>query len=1167
MSSHQSKINKNTWPAWVLLSIGLIVTTAAAVFLKSEVESDVDREFAFSCNQIQDAIHARMKAHAQILMGGAALFDSSEEVTRKEWHTFTMHQQIDRYLPGIQGIGFSRVIPRKELAQHIQEIRDQGFSDYQVWPEGDREIYTSIIYLEPFSGRNLRAFGYDMLSEPVRRKAMEQARDMDTVTLTEKVILVQETDRDVQAGTLMYVPVYQRDMGIDTIEQRRAALKGWVYSPYRMKDLMQGICKAWDLESGKQIRLQIFDNALLSPESLLYDSQPKEGVQSNHSKRWTRQTVLPLYDHQWYLQFTRMNEQVNYGIVYAVFFGGIIIGLLLFSLVISLLNTQYSAERLVVLLTKNLMESEEKYRVIFNNTLYAVYIFDLETFRLLDVNDTCTRTYGYSREELLSGMTIHDMMVEGKESDASIMHADHAGTVIIPLRYHRKKDGTIFPVEIVGGPFVWKGQHVMFGLAHDITDRKLAEENLIQAHAELDVRVKERTSDLFEANTALTSEIEERERIENMLREERWRLQSIIEGTRGGTWEWNVQTGALVVNEMWVQTLGYTLDELTPFAFDTWETLVHPDDLNQSKALLERHFADELLHYTCEFRMKHKKGHWIWIQDSGRLITRTTDGKPLMMFGAHTEITERKRAEELLRASEERYRILTENSLQGIAILKGVPPVISYVNPKWTEIFGYTADEVRSIDSEIIWNLVHPEDRSMVRQRIVDRLMGELVIASYEFRIIRKDGATRWVEVFASKIPSDNDISMSQSTYIDITERKQSEIARLDLELKLRQVQKVESLSRMAGAIAHHFNNLLYVVMGNLEMAMDGLPHDSNTIRYMTESMNATGKLAQISSMMLIYLGQTLGKQEPLDLSETCRQSLPLLEASIPKGIIFKTDLPSTGPFIRSNDSQIQKILTNLIANAWEAVGENPGTIELTVNTVALENVPAVKRFPVDWQPKESFYACLEVTDTGCGIATEDIEKLFDPFFTTKFTGRGLGLPVVIGIVGTHGGGITVESHLDLGSAFRVFLPVSDEAAPIPVKNVEKTTAIQENGMILVVEDEPQVRIMARIMLTRLGYPVLEAADGVEAVEIFQERRNDIRCILSDLTMPRMDGWETLSAIRKISPGIPVILSSGYDEAQVMAGEHYERPDAFLGKPYQLKGLRETIRRVLANSQ
>ena len=393
------------------------------------------------------------------------------------------------------------------------------------------------------------------------------------------------------------------------------------------------------------------------------------------------------------------------------------------------------------------------------------------------------------------------------------------------------------------------------------------------------------------------------------------------------------------------------------------------------------------------------------------------------------------------------------------------------------------------------------------------------------------------------------------------------------LEAQNQQLQKAESLGRMAGAIAHHFNNHLQTVMGNLEMAMDDLSQGECPADILNEAMNATCKAAEISGLMLTYLGQTFGKHELMDMSEACRKSLPLLQATASKDIVFLTDFPSCGgPAIRANAGQIQQIMTNLINNACDAVSENKGAIALTVKTVSGADILDLKHFPTNWRPKEIAYSCLEVRDEGHGIPNGDIWKIFDPFFTTKSNGRGLGLPVALGIVGTYGGGITVESKPGRGSVFRVFLPVSTEEIPcrpdLPANQgalqAGEAAKTERGATVLLVEDEEQVRNMVRIMLTRLGYMVLEAKDGVEAGEIFQRHQDDIRCVLSDLTMPRMDGWDLLAALRNISSDIPVILSSGYDESHVMIGEHPERPNAFIGKPYQLKALGETIHNVLS---
>ncbi|EKD34133.1 MAG: Sensor protein [uncultured bacterium] len=316
---------------------------------------------------------------------------------------------------------------------------------------------------------------------------------------------------------------------------------------------------------------------------------------------------------------------------------------------------------------------------------------------------------------------------------------------------------------------------------------------------------------------------------------------------------------------------------------------------------------------------------------------------------------------------------------------------------------------------------------------------------------------------------------------------------------------------------------------------------------------------------MLTSLGQVTDKLEPLDLAETCRKSLPLIQATMPKHVILKTGLPFPGPAIKSNSGQIQLILTHMISNAWEAIGANRGTIELIVKMVAPAEISPFHRFPINWQPEQSHYACLEVRDSGCGIAAGDIEEAFDPFFSTKFTGRGLGLPVVLGLVQAHNGAVTVESEPGQGSVFRVFYPITAEAVVGRPDEAADTPDIDWTGTVLLVDDDSIVVMITSAMLSMLGFKVLSAMDGIEAVQVFRQHRDEIRFVLSDFAMPRMNGQEVLTALRQIDPSMPVILASGYSEEQVMDGSQHECPQAFLAKPYGLQELKEAIRNSLVN--
>jgi diguanylate cyclase (GGDEF)-like protein/PAS domain S-box-containing protein len=363
--------------AWVTLGIGLLATVLTALQVRQGIERDAVRQFAFVSDQVTLKIHERLDAYTLILRGGAALFAASKAVDRHEWRAYVEGLQANGNIPGVQGVGFAQAIRPDQLAAHVARIRGEGFPDYTVRPPGGRELYTSIIYLEPFRDRNLRAFGFDMYSEPVRRAAMERARDTGLTTLSDKVVLVQETATDVQAGVLVYVPVYRNDAAADTVAQRRAALLGWVYSPYRMNDLMTGILGDWDSYAGKTVDLQIYAGTEATPASLLFDSKPAAApsVQS----LFYQQRMININGQQWLLVFDRTSaaQAVSYAPAWAVLTAGFALSGLLFGLMLTVINTEANAARIAQGLTaeirhhEKLLGESEAFKLAILNSLPA----------------------------------------------------------------------------------------------------------------------------------------------------------------------------------------------------------------------------------------------------------------------------------------------------------------------------------------------------------------------------------------------------------------------------------------------------------------------------------------------------------------------------------------------------------------------------------------------------------------------------------------------------------------------------------------------------------------------------------------------------------------------------------------------------------------------------
>lgn len=412
-----------------------------------------------------------------------------------------------------------------------------------------------------------------------------------------------------------------------------------------------------------------------------------------------------------------------------------------------------------------------------------------------------------------------------------------------------------------------------------------------------------------------------------------------------------------------------------------------------------------------------------------------TEVKPTLIFhkdgtvttqGLLIDISQRKRAEEALRKSEERLNLALTASQNAIWDWDLLTDEL-YYSSRWWSMVGYELNELEA-DSDLWRRLMHQDDLERANLVVSEAIAGETSF-TIETRLLHKQG--QYVPIltrgFVLRDESGQAVRIL-GTNTDLTEQKRAEEERRQWGHQLQQLQKTESLNRMAGAIAHNFNNLLGAVMGNLELAISYLPTDAKAVKNLNSAMKASNKAAEISSLMLTYLGRTFSEHVLLDLSELCRQNLAQLQAIAPKNLVFNTDLSTPGPTIQGNANQMQQILINLATNAWEAYGENFGTIDLTVKTAFPKDIPAEHRFPFGWQSQDLAYACLAVTDTGCGIENEDIDKLFDPFFSGKFPGRGLGLPVVLGIVKEHNGVVTVESEMGKGSRFQVFLPLSAEA-------------------------------------------------------------------------------------------------------------------------------------------
>ena len=529
------------------------------------------------------------------------------------------------------------------------------------------------------------------------------------------------------------------------------------------------------------------------------------------------------------------------------------------------------------------------------------------------------------------------------------------------------------------------------------------------------------------------------------------------------------------------------------------------------------------------------------------------------------DITERKKAEKVLLENEQRYRSLFEGSRDGI-VFTDMQGQIKAFNTVYREMLGYTSEELFSKTYKDLtptqWVAI--EDR-IVSEQIIRRGYSD----TYEKEYIGKDGRLIPIELNTFIVQEDGVNVGMWAIVRDISERKRLDAERSEMEKKLLHAQKLESLGAMAGGIAHDFNNLLMAIMGSLDFALDDPALTPKTRSSIETAMRASEKSAELSRQMLIYSGSGFYSPKDLDLGEVAHKNEDLFKSVIPKTTTLHCEINKGLPLILGDGEQIQRMLTNLVLNASESIGDNTG--EVTIGTGVMDcDEEYLSGSQMEQKPEPGSFVFLEVRDTGCGMDAETQRKLFDPFFTTKFWGRGLGMAEVMGTVKGHHGAIIVESEVGKGTTIRVLFPVPKEVQAEPSLVIDAidskapaSESIASRKTVLVVEDEEFVRNMVLMRLESLGYETIPAVDGAEGVHLFRQRFNDIDLVLLDFAMPRMNGVEAFGELIRIKPDVKVILSSGYTENMVAKSFPGHKPAGFLNKPYNLNVMKTELERLL----
>jgi PAS domain S-box-containing protein len=649
---------------------------------------------------------------------------------------------------------------------------------------------------------------------------------------------------------------------------------------------------------------------------------------------------------------------------------------------------------------------------------------------------------------------------------------------------------------------------------------------------------------------------------ERRLRESEQRYATTLMSIGDGVISTDSLGGVTIMNPVAEQLTGWPLDEARGrplaeiFRIASEQTGAEVED--PVAAVLREGKAAGLPNRTILIR---RDGGRVPIDDCAAPII-DDQGAPTGAVLVFQDVSERRRSEAALRESEERLRLALTAADQGLYDLN-VQTGEAVVSPEYALMLGHDPEQFR--ETNAAWRgRLHPDDTERVHQVYLDYTAGRRNDYRVEFRQRTASGDWKWILSLGKIVEWDREGKPLRmlGTHTDITERKRMEAERLEMERRLLHAQKLESLGVLAGGIAHDFNNLLMAILGYADLALLDVSPVSPVRPSIQEIIKASHRAADLCRQMLAYSGRGKFVIEHLRLDEVIQEMVHMLKTCISKKALLNLNLGKNLPSIEGDPAQLRQVLMNLVINASEAIGNRSGVITISTGARHCDAEYLRETFLDDSLP-EGLYVSLEVSDTGCGMDKETQARIFEPFFTTKFTGRGLGMAAVLGIVRGHRGAIKVYSELGKGTTFRLLFPASfQEGEALFADAFDTGGEWCGSGTVLLVDDDETILGIGRLMLERLGFSVLTAGDGKEGVEIYRFRGKEIAVVLLDLTMPRMNGEEAFRELRRINPDVRVVLSSGYSEQEIAARFAGRGLAGFIQKPYQLDRLRETLKRI-----
>lgn len=646
-------------------------------------------------------------------------------------------------------------------------------------------------------------------------------------------------------------------------------------------------------------------------------------------------------------------------------------------------------------------------------------------------------------------------------------------------------------------------------------------------------------------------------------------LDAVLHTIPGGVFVYDCEARHTVfATRAFYELLGFAEQEAPYRTSQLRSAVIHDDDRAlvkstvQQAASLPRH-----QHADVTFRMRIADGEWRWVHTRGAplFLNGAPSGEVRYLVCVAEDVTERRHAEEALAQSADSLRLAQE-----LANVGSYDRNLHDGRVHWSEqmfrIHG--ADPVRDDPNamgDLIERFVHPDDRAILR-KAMRQLATTGRAGPYAYRVVHADGTVRNVVGQGAILRDRDGLPIRRvGSVIDVTARTAAEEERALLESKVREVQKLESLGVLAGGIAHDFNNLLVGILGNASVSLLDMPVSSPAHAAVTAIERAARDAASLTRQLLAYAGKGRFLLEPLDLSVLTRQLRPVLQTALGARASLLNELAEHLPVVHADAEQLRQAIVNVVTNAAEAIGERAGTVKIITTELELDEA-RLRRCVSGHRATPGLYVCVAVQDDGVGMDDATLARVFDPFFSTRLAGRGLGLAATLGIVHGHSGALDVTSAPGRGTTMRLYFP-----AAYSEKERSKPAATHSTGQhstrsrlkVLVVDDDSHVRALAHRVLERLNYDATEVADGVEALDFLRVDPTQVDAVLLDMTMPRMNGEDTLRGIRALAPWMPVILMSGHDEREVTPRLLEHGLGGYLQKPFTVDALASMFARVV----